>query len=106
MTPQQREQREHELTMHVFSISAAMVGVCLTGIGLLRLLATNTHVERLGDEILAADAVLFMLACVLSFWSFKTDRHLLALRRVIDGVFMLALGCMVLVCALIAYELV
>ncbi|GAA5785291.1 hypothetical protein [Chitiniphilus shinanonensis] len=110
MTPQQREQqheqREQALTMQVFSISAGMVGVCLTGIGLLRLLASHSHVETLGDDILAADSVLFMLACVLSFWSFKTDRHLKALRRAVDTVFLAALGCMVLVCAMIAYALV
>ncbi len=102
------EQREHDLTMHVFSISAAMVGVCLTGIGILRLIAAQTKAQTLGDEFLAADAVLFVIACFLSFWSFKTRNasHRQKLRLLVDVLFMLALVVMVGVCAVIAYALV
>lgn len=93
--------------MHVFAISAAMVGVCLTAIGILRLVTSQTRVETIGDGLLAADAVVFMLCCFISFWSFKTKnlrlRHLL--RLIIDGLFMLALTIMVIVCAVIAYAI-
>lgn len=101
------EHREHDLTMHVFAISAAMVGVCLTAIGILRLVTSQTRVETIGDELLAADAVVFMVCCFISFWSFKTKnvrlRHLL--RLIIDGLFVLALTIMVIVCAVIAYAI-
>jgi hypothetical protein len=102
------EQREHDLTMHVFSISAAMVGVCLTAIGILQLVAAQTRVQTLGDEFLAADAILFGVGCFLSFWSFKTRRPTLRqrLRLLVDSLFMLALVVMVCVCAIIAYSLV
>jgi hypothetical protein len=103
-----REQREHDLTMHVFSISAAMVGVCLTAIGILRLVAAQTKVQTLGDELLAADAVLFVVTCFLSFWSFKTVRAKLRqrLRVAVDILFMTGLVAMVGVCAVIAYALI
>jgi len=102
------EQREHDLTMHVFSISAAMVGVCLTAIGILRLIAEQTKVQTLGDEFLAADAVFFVFACFLSFWSFKTQKasRRQKLRLIVDVLFMLALLVMVGVCAIIAYALI
>jgi hypothetical protein len=102
------EQREHELTMHVFSISAAMVGVCLTAIGILALVAAQTKIQTLGDQFLAADAVLFVLCCFLSFWSFKTGDVALRrqLRLVVDGIFMMALLIMVIVCGVIAYAIV
>ena len=48
------EHREHDLTMHVFAISAAMVGVCLTAIGILHFVTSQTRVETIGDELLAA----------------------------------------------------
>jgi hypothetical protein len=101
------EQREHDLTMHVFSISAAMVGVCLTAIGILRLVAAQIRVETMGDELLAADSVLFVVCCFLSFWSFKTVTKRLRsrLRVIIDTLFMLALTIMVVVCAVIAYAI-
>lgn len=101
------EHREHDLTMHVFAISAAMVGVCLTAIGILRLVTSQTRVETIGDGLLAADAVVFMLCCFISFWSFKTKNLRLRqlLRLIIDGLFMLALTIMVIVCAVIAYAI-
>ena len=103
-----KEQREHELTMHVFSISAGMVGVCLTAIGILALIAAQTKIQTLGDELLAADAMLFVLCCFLSFWSFKTANAPLRrqLRLVVDTIFMMALLIMVFVCSVIAYAIV
>jgi hypothetical protein len=102
------ERREHDLTIHVFSISAGMVGVCLTAIGILRLVAVQSKAQTLGDDFLAADAVLFVLTCFLSFWSFKTGQVQLRrrLRLIVDSLFMLGLVVMVGVCAIIAYALV
>ncbi len=103
-----QEQREYDLTLHVFSIFAAMIGVCLTAIGILRLVAAQTKVQTLGDEFLTADAVLFVICCFLSFWSFKTKQLRLRqrLRLFVDVLLMVALVVMVGVCAIIAYALV
>ena len=100
-----REERDHQLTMNVFAISAGMVGVCLTAIGILRLVATQSEVQSIGDEMLAIDAVLFVTCSFLSFWSFKTrDMSVRArLRSAVDILFMLALVAMVGICAIIAY---
>jgi hypothetical protein len=102
------EQREHDLTMHVFSISAAMVGVCLTAIGLLRLIGVQTNAQTIGDDLLAIDAVVFVICCFLSFWSFKTKhpRYKWRLRWIVDGLFMFGLVLMVSVCAIIAYAII
>ena len=102
------EQREHDLTLHVFSISAAMVGVCLTAIGILRLVTAQAKAQTLGDEFLAADAVLFVSCCFLSFWSFKTKQAKIRqkLRLLVDILFMAALVVMVGICTIIAYALV
>lgn len=105
--PREREQREHELTMHLFAMSGGLVGVCLTAIGLLRLLSQHEKIETVGDELLAINAVLFMTCCFLSFWSFKTRsaRVRNVLRSCIDSLFVIALALMVAVCALIAYAI-
>ena len=103
-----KEQREHDLTMHIFTISAGLVGVCLTAIGLLRVLASHSRVETLGEELLSANALLFMICCLLSFWSFKTSlqRHRNVLRKIIDSLFLLALLLMAAVCTLVAYAVI
>jgi hypothetical protein len=101
------EAREHDLTMHVFTVSAGMVGVCLTAIGLLRIVVAQTKVQTLGDELLALDAMLFLVCVFLAFWSFKTTKTQLRkwLRMIVDVLFLTGLAGMAVICAVIAYAL-
>lgn len=101
------ESREHDLTMHVFAVSAGMVGVCLTAIGILSLVAAQTNVQTLGDDLLAIDAVLFVICTFLAFWSFKTRNQTTRrrLRLVVDTLFLAALPGMGAICAVIAYAI-
>jgi hypothetical protein len=105
--PSDTESREHDLTMHVFTVSAGMVGVCLTAIGLLRLIATQTKVQTIGDDLLAIDAVLFATCAMLAFWSFKTSapKTRRKLRIVVDTLFFTGLVGMAAICAVIAYAI-
>jgi hypothetical protein len=105
--PPDIEFREHDLTMHVFTVSAGMVGVCLTAIGLLRLIAAQSKVQTLGDDLLAVDAMLFVICTFLAFWSFKTKVPSLRkrLRLVADTLFLGGLAGMGAICAVIAYAI-
>jgi hypothetical protein len=98
---------ERDLSLHVFSISAGMVGVCLTGIGLLRVTLGQPGAATIGDEVLAADAILFLACCVLSFWSFKARRlaHRRVLRWTTDLLFLVALMVMAAVCTVLTYAI-
>jgi hypothetical protein len=44
---------EADICIHIFSVSAAMVGVCLTVIGLIRIIITLNPVSTLSDDLLA-----------------------------------------------------
>ena len=105
--PHDLEAREHDLTMHVFTVSAGMVGVCLTAIGLLRLIAAQSNVQTIGDDLLAVDALLFVVCAFLAFWSFKTKEPRIRrrLRLVVDTLFLAALAGMGAICAVIAYAI-
>lgn len=101
------EAREHDLTMHVFTVSAGMVGVCLTAIGLLRLIAGQTKIQTLGDDLLAIDAMLFVICVFLAFWSFKTKVTSIRrrLRFMVDVLFLTGLAGMAVICTVIAYAI-
>lgn len=101
------EAREHELTMHVFSVSAGMVGVCLTAIGILQLVAAQTQAKTLGDDLLAINAVMFVACSSSAFWSFKTKAAgtRRRLRLMVDSLFLVGLAGMACICAVIAYAL-
>lgn len=105
--PSDLEAREHDLTMHVFAVSSGMVGVCLTAIGLLRLIAAQTKAQTLGDDLLAVDAILFVVCAFLAFWSFKTKEPSIrrCLRFVVDTLFLSGLAGMGAICAVIAYAI-
>lgn len=98
---------EADLCIHIFTASAALVGVCLTVIGLLHVVTAATQVATLGDDLLAGDATLFMLACLLAYWALRarSTRRMHRLERLADGLFLTGLLLMTVVCAVVTWAL-
>jgi len=98
---------EEDISVHILSVSAAMVGVCLTVIGLLRVVISIQKEDTIGDDLLAVDAVLFLISCLLSYWALRTRtvRRMHTVERIADAVFMLALVLMVVVCVFVTYAI-
>src|SRR5206468_8607638 len=98
---------EQDICIHIFTVSSAMVGVCLTVIGLIRVVITLGTADTLADDFLAADALLFLVSCLLSYWALRSRglRRMHRLERIADGIFITAMIGMVVVCALIAYTI-
>src|SRR5262252_7622330 len=44
---------EQDICIHIFSVASAMVGVCLTVIGLIRVVITLRSADTLADDLLA-----------------------------------------------------
>ena len=98
---------EQDICIHIFSVSSAMVGVCLTVIGLIRVVITLGTADTLADDFLAADALLFLVSCLLSYWALRSRglRRMHRLERIADVIFIVAMIGMVVVCALITYTI-
>ena|SRR5438552_6161736 len=98
---------EHDICIHIFTVSAAMVGVCLTVIGLIRVVITLGRADTLADDLLAGDALLFLISCLLSYWALRSRglRRMHRLEKIADGIFILAMIGMVIICALITYSI-
>jgi hypothetical protein len=104
----QREQNnhlEHDISIHIFTVSSAMVGVCLTVIGLIRVVITLGKADTITDDFLAGDALLFLVSCLLSYWALRSRgrRRMHRIERVADAIFIIAMIGMVAICALITY---
>jgi len=104
---QQREDRELSIALYtqMFALSGAMVGVCLTVIGVLRLLTEVKGYRTLGDDLVAVDGIFFLFACVFSFLTLK-NRDLNKRRtfqRVTDSCFLIAIALMLVICMLITW---
>lgn len=103
-TETNQERLEGDICIHIFTASAAMVGVCLTGIGLLRLIIRTGNLRNVGDDLLALDALLFLLSCFLSYGALRKHRQgRRVLEMAADALFLLALSLMVIVCGIIVY---
>src|SRR5712671_3692427 len=98
---------EQDICIHIFTVSSAMVGVCLTVIGLIRVVITLGSADTLADDFLAADALLFLISCLLSYWALRSRglRRMHRLEKIADGIFILAMIGMVVVCAVITYTI-
>jgi uncharacterized membrane protein YqjE len=109
-TRRQREQNHHleqDVSIHIFTVSSAMVGVCLTVIGLIRVVITLGKADTLTDDFLAGDALLFLISCLLSYWALRSRsiRRMHRIERVADAIFIVAMIGMVVICALITYNI-
>jgi len=101
------QQLEDDLCVHIFTVSAGMVGVCLTVIGILKVVLAAHKVDTLADDFLAADAVLFLISCLLSYWALRTRsmKRIHTVERCADIVFLSALLFMVIICGFLVYAL-
>lgn len=96
---------EEDICIHIFTVSSAMVGVCLTVIGLIRVVITLGKIDTIADDLLAGDAFLFLLASLLSYWALRTRsiRRMHHVERLADSVFILAMILMTGICGVITY---
>lgn len=89
----------------ILQSSTTMVGVCVTVIGLFRALGISR--ETIADNILAVDAVVFLVSAASAYSSLRLSSSRLrrAFETIADVSFLIALVVIVAVSALIAYEL-
>jgi hypothetical protein len=95
------------VTDQIFVVSAAMVGVCLTLLGLVGILKTLTSVASITDELLAADAMVFLAATLSSYLALRTQnpRRAAAYGRIADISFIVAMILVVAIGAIVAIHL-
>ena len=98
---------EQDICIHIFTVSSAMVGVCLTVIGLIRVVITLGTADTPADDFLAADALLFLISCLLSYCALRSRglHRMHRLEKIADAIFIIAMIGMVVVCALITYTI-
>jgi hypothetical protein len=105
--PEPRKQLEEDISIHIFTVSSAMVGVCLTVIGLIRVVITLRKADTIADDLLAVDGVLFLLATLSSYWALRRRSYQRRplLERTADALFILALLLMVAIAGYITFAI-
>lgn len=91
----------------VCPIAAGMVGVCMTGIGVLHVAFTVHGRQTLADDLLSVDALTFLLATLSSYFALRVQSRsrMHWLERVADGTFIVAMVLLTIACFVITYSL-
>jgi hypothetical protein len=96
------------VAQQVFVVSAAMVGVCLTLMGLVSIISSLNQVATVTEELLAADSIVFLVACLSGYFSLRSESAEQARRfeRVADVTFVVAMVTVVAIGAIVALRLI
>lgn len=88
-----RNRLNDDICVHIFTASAAMIGVCLTVIGIIRVVISLRRSDLFADDLLSMNAMLYLVACFLSYWALRTRNkgRNLRLERRSDVAFLTAL---------------
>ena len=70
--PQADDDRNYTQLLTLLTVSAAMVGVCLTAIGLVSVVEVLSKWESFVDDILVIDSLLFSFVTLFSFLGIRT----------------------------------
>lgn len=99
--------RERELSSHIFGVSAGLVGVCLTVVGIFNFARRPGEPQGgIADNLVAIDAIVFLLACLFAYLALRAsdERGWRRLERYADVLFLVGISAMVVIAALIALD--
>jgi len=98
---------EEDISIHIFTVSASMVGVCLTVIGIVNIIIRGQNITTIADDLLAVDALVFLCSCMLSYWALRSRsrRRMIRVEHVADIIFLVGLSSMVVICGIIVLAL-
>ena len=88
-----RHRLDENICAHIFTASAAMVGVCLTVVGIIRVVISRHESDLFADDLLAVNAMLYLASSLLSYWALRTRNvtRNYRLERIADVIFLVAL---------------
>ena len=96
------------LSSHILPNSTAMVGVCVTAIGLVKILEGRIGPSHV-DEYCALTAIIFAASAILSYVALRVESLASSagiIERLADFCFMLGLAALTGIALLFAYEVI
>ena len=98
-----------QLSHHILPSASTMLGVCLTGIGLVKVAEAHLGQSHV-DEYLALNSVCFLISCICSYSSIRPNNRGTntrnRLEQIADVFFIIGLVFMTVVSVTFAYEFV
>ncbi|GEP45324.1 hypothetical protein [Brevifollis gellanilyticus] len=98
---------ERDIASHIFSTSAMMMGLCLTVISLMDVRSGTNRLATVVDDIIALDALFFLVSCFLSYGALRSRRvrRMHHVEAFADGVFLIGMAGMGVACVLFVWTI-
>ncbi len=108
IAPASKEPFKDEIYTHIASQSATKLGLCLTLLGLLRVVEGLKKIDTLADEILALGALAFLVAGTFAYFALRTEkpRSKYLAGKIADTLFLISHGVLILTCLIIAFQFI
>lgn len=102
--PAPSEKLNDTIFSHIMNQSSMKIGMCLTLLGLIKVVEGVQSMKVVVDELLAMDAVAFLLSTILTYFALKsrTPKGKRLLGRAADIIFSIALVILAGVCLVLA----
>jgi hypothetical protein len=92
------------LARHILPTSSTMVGVCLTAVGLVKIIEQHTGPSHV-DEYFSLNSIIFLVSSVTAYLSLRSHaHHVKRYEAIADTMFIIGMVVMVVVTILFAYE--
>jgi len=90
---QQEVNLDEDISVHILTTSAVMLGVCMTVVGVLHVLTVVRNVDTLGDDLLSVNSMIYLCSCLSAYWALRTRRRKRnqILEHIADGLFLFGL---------------
>ncbi|WP_232821120.1 hypothetical protein [Dyella sp. C11] len=88
-----RRALDDDICVHIFTSSSVMVGVCLTVVGILRVVVTLRSEDVLGDDLLTINTMIYLISAFAAYWALRTRsrKRNHRLEYIADGVFLVGM---------------
>ncbi len=95
------------MCVHIFTTSAAMIGVCMTVVGVLHVVTVLRKVDTFGDDLLCINSLIYLASCLTAYGALRTRRRKRnrRLERMADGFFLAGLVLSTIATAFITWAI-
>ncbi len=98
--------RHERILERLLSAATSMTGICVGLLGAVNAFSRSQNIETFADDVLAMNALLFLVCCYLIVWGLRANsRHLTArLLRIVEYIFLGAMSLLVLIGFFVVYS--
>lgn len=103
---QQKEKLNEQIYTQILNQSSVKIGLCLTLLGLIKVVEGVKNVTSIVDELLAINAIAFLISSIASYYALKQDGDSKRKAgKVADIIFTVSLFILAMVCGILALEI-